>query len=1430
MDINIQNMVVDLRCPITLDWLEDPICVPCCGKAFSRSSLAQWVRSARTCPACSQTLVIDPMTMTKNTTIESLVTSARANTELRPASTLRHRWSAEYVPIQKGHQTGQLTLELHDSDFKVRNSLFIALVDKSGSMAGAPINQVKAALRHILGMSQNQSNVKTVLVVYDSTSQMIPFTKSAIDGIVGSGGTNFKGAFQSLQQVLALSICSDRPEDLLEPNNVGSVSVAFLTDGQSGGNRDALIRDFREILEDVWISKDRDITIHAIGFSSCCDKDLLEGLRTAGTLEGVFRYAEPSDGDDALCQKITGVYDICSKGSTKTLQVTRHGSTVATEVRIPINERGRGLVTLWCDQSSSSITINSECDQDVLVKVHLNESPILIDRALRKYAATRIDDLAAKLVQLNSGAVPSTDLRDLHCALLRQSIDDLRKWADPNDTERLAFLSNQVTEFSSGKTLNLGQLNDMKFSSLFTRPGPKAESGIKQVQAAVQAQAQCAIDTKPAFERPLKQYSRQNNNTGRNSLQCAIMDQVHDTPLDQPWAMVTDDLLHTDNNGNTALMLASYCGHSNIVKAILTDHADLDGQQTNNDGETAMTLAIKKRGFDKTISVLLDHGVSVPADRKKSLERYAIDNGYRRTAAIIANLGNDTLEMDLSMTEEYIKYIYQRAKVSTEFLRHKDSYLSTILSKGPTALLSLVEDLMLAGVVPTIEHVSEFCMPKKPDAPDTLEYLSLTKLLVKHNPRIIHDVDENGESLLYNAVKRGSLPHVEYFIEQGSKIDQPNKRLATPLHCACYRRYPCIIQSLLDHGADIAWENENGNIPIYEVCVRGPRKVIEQLISHDSPVEHVNRNGDTLVLIAARNGQAEVLECLLEYVSEEYAYQSAHIDDFNAVMAAAEAGHGNCIKVLKEYGMDLEVKTPVPDAKVLGGATALHIAAYYGRVSAIVELLRCGADPNSLSMYGQTPLHIAIIQGYVEAIKVLSDVSDHLVQDDAGNTPMAYCRDRKDIRDLLVNPGLDILMKLSCNGFSKEDTKEALSILRGHKGVFGSSQFVDIRDHNGVTPLLAATLHNNRELAEVLIELGASPNLKDRIGMYPLTWSKHNKNPRLTKLLIEAGAGAAEGTEGTINVDEQLGRLHDAATGTDVSSILFLGTRPGGYHKFEKSPIVQRMIDLQDSTGSSMLPLEYNTSASAIFGAGSGSGSDSGSDIGMEFKELHDSGLIWYAKAFTVAITANGGYLDPKETMAICMYCNNALVSSIINKSMRTQYYSSELVKNYSMLLYETLLKLPPYQGEVFLGIEQVDRTRYTVGQEFTWGQFVSTSTLWRVAMEATPSFTSKSRKGVCFAIKSKSGRLVNQYSQYAFDSEVLLLPYKKYRVYNWYHGDPIALGQPNIREHSFSVDIESSSAMTTSQMMHSDKALIIAVEEFFDDLVSCGSHSDLCN
>lgn len=104
---------------------------------------------------------------------------------------------------------------------------------------------------------------------------------------------------------------------------------------------------------------------------------------------------------------------------------------------------------------------------------------------------------------------------------------------------------------------------------------------------------------------------------------------------------------------------------------------------------------------------------------------------------------------------------------------------------------------------------------------------------------------------------------------------------------------------------------------------------------------------------------------------------------------------------------------------------------------------------------------------------------------------------------------------------------------------------------------------------------------------------------------------------------------------------------------------------------------------------------------------------------------------------------------------------------------------------------------------------FLSGSSLWSVAIEHVEDFATKKKQGSVLIIKSKTGRFVGQYSQFSYDAEVIFKPNTKFIVTAWYRGDVIALGQPNIREHTFGIkDVD------IDIMMNSNKSMIIELQE----------------
>lgn len=1461
---NIQN---DLTCPITGALFEDPISVPCCGKAFERPALLQWFDRNTICPLCSSNLSnFDVHNVAKNTTISSLVDSYKNGQTTLTKN--KHQWSATLTPVP-GTTINQLKISIDKSNFVTKPSLFIAVVDRSGSMAGSPWKQVETALIHIMGLSMTaglgNSSVKTVIVAYDSFAEIINTSgtqeqvNNTIKTMFNGGGTNFNAAFNKVKDVLENYTCSDDPSLLHNDNNVSSVTIAFLTDGQSGENRDELTRTFKEILENCWTGLGP-LSVHAIGFGRGCDKVLLEKLRTAGPTEGTFRYAEPSDDGDTLCHKFQSLFDVASKSCSVPVKLSLDGITTQRynaglqertqsgikfrsnnstdlDVHFPIDKFKNGVLKRWVltsnDVNFSTLTINSPLDKDLKLEVKVDTTIQVTDQ----WFSVLIDELAAELLNLSNKKSEHTPNNfDLYCGLILQRIEALlTSTQDSGSISRLEILAQQTENLRSGASVNTGRLSDLRFGSMF---GVMKPIDNKPQSTWIAPNANKPVDDKPRYVERRINYSRNNDSKNRNTLQEAIMDNEFNsitTPIQHYLDnSVLSDMKYTDLDGNNVLHLATFCGHSYLVEKILHKYPNLDLTVKNGDDETAMTLAIKKRGFWVTIETLLKAGATIPSERSKGLEQYAIDNGYPNTAKIISNVSEGSTDVNESMTSEYINFLYNNKTENSSLQgssspldqKEADKFLNVCLSKAALSeghanssiaqqdMLKLVKELLSKhNAQPAIDMLMRHCVPPKPDSPDVHKYLKLCRILLQNTPDLIRQVDEKGDSPLHKACEKGNLPHVRFFLQKGAELDKPNKLGNTPLWVSCAKHYPCIIAELINNGADVNYTNLKGNPPIYNLCQRGPLKIAEKLLSKGASLDYYNKNGDTPILLCCRNGQHEKLELFLNYVDPDFIDFKAKIDGFSAILAATEANKPECIKVLHEFEVDLETKTD-DDNQIIRGATSLHLAAYYGKTEATSMLLSLGADPNSVDVSGQTPLHVAVIQGHIPIIKLLRNNPKTIImqKDNYGSTPASYCRNRDDIRKVLVNPAIDVLMKLA-KGFDRKEEQSACDILIKHSNVIGcltSKQAVDLQGSDGSTPLMQAVIHSSFKVVATLMELGADPSIKNNYGMSSYDWAHWIKNPRIKKLLK---------VDDTDVNHEIIDRLEKASKlSNQDASILFLIKPKATLHVLSSSGIQSRMEEYVNcSSIYEQTSKKYNDTLLAIK---DGQNIDVGEMFDMynecasqrqltgEDRVRYNSEythLLWYAKVFTTNITASGNVLTPSQIFALALHTNNPELHKIINNQL---YKDDVIIKPYLKCLHNALDVLEPCDSEVFIGSDSVDRDMYQVGNKICWPNFMSGSTIWRVATENTKDFAGK-KQGTILLIKSKTGRFVFQYSQFAYDAEVIFKPNTKFEVSAWYRGSVIALGQANIREHTFGIKEDEKATY-----LNSNKSLIIELQE----------------
>jgi ankyrin repeat-rich membrane spanning protein len=205
---------------------------------------------------------------------------------------------------------------------------------------------------------------------------------------------------------------------------------------------------------------------------------------------------------------------------------------------------------------------------------------------------------------------------------------------------------------------------------------------------------------------------------------------------------------------------------------------------------------------------------------------------------------------------------------------------------------------------------------------------------------------------LWNAIERGDAVAVQQALGNGVNVNFVHEHEdSTPLLEACRRGYDEIVRILLDAGADARWKNKVGWSAFYEAC-RGERlSTVQLLLNHDKDLmELADNDGITPLIVAAHH--SDIVRFLLDRGANVYVTARNGI---TTLMKACQsfAADPEIVRMLIAAGVNVE-------ARNLFQRTALHLAAEYGRIEAMRELiLQHNANLFAVDRNGETPFDLA---------------------------------------------------------------------------------------------------------------------------------------------------------------------------------------------------------------------------------------------------------------------------------------------------------------------------------------------------------------------------------------------------------------------------------------------------------------------------------------
>ena len=472
-------------------------------------------------------------------------------------------------------------------------------------------------------------------------------------------------------------------------------------------------------------------------------------------------------------------------------------------------------------------------------------------------------------------------------------------------------------------------------------------------------------------------------------------------------------------NSLTSLHEAAFRGSVEVAQVLL-DHGANAKLETDH-GETVLHVVSRgeydsQEQGARTAQLLLERGVDVNARKKNSFTSLheAAFRGNIEVARVLLDHGaNAELETEAGETALHVvsrgKYDSQEQGVGIARLllergadvnaRRKDSLTSLheAAFKGRVEIVQVLFDHGADAKLETEPGVTALHMVSLGEYDSQEQGASTARLLLERGvdvnarkkdsltslheaafrgnvevARVLLDYDANanletdyGETALH-MVSRGKYDSKEQgaatarlLLECGVDVNARKNGGLTSLHEAAFNRKAEVTQVLLDHGANALLKTEGGETALHMASL-GKYDSDEQgtttarlLLECGVDVNARKNGGFTSLHEAAFRGEVDVTQFLLNHganakLATDHGETALHIVS-RGEYDSEEDGVG-IARLLLEHGVDVDVQT-----KTLN--TALHSAAFYGRLEITQILLSRGANPNTENEQGMTPLH-----------------------------------------------------------------------------------------------------------------------------------------------------------------------------------------------------------------------------------------------------------------------------------------------------------------------------------------------------------------------------------------------------------------------------------------------------------------------------------------
>uniref|UniRef100_A0A3P8W2Z6 Ankyrin 1 n=1 Tax=Cynoglossus semilaevis TaxID=244447 RepID=A0A3P8W2Z6_CYNSE len=361
---------------------------------------------------------------------------------------------------------------------------------------------------------------------------------------------------------------------------------------------------------------------------------------------------------------------------------------------------------------------------------------------------------------------------------------------------------------------------------------------------------------------------------------------------------------------------------------------------------------------------------------------------------------------------------------------------------------------------------------------------------------------------LHIAARNDDTRTAAVLLQNDPNPDVLSKTGFTPLHIAAHYENLNVAQLLLNRGANVNFTPKNGITPLHIASRRGNVIMVRLLLDRGAQIDAKTKDELTPLHCAARNGHVRIIEILLDH--------GAPIQNgFTPLHIACKKNHMRVMDLLLKQAASLEAVTE-------SGLTPLHVSSFMGHLTIVKSLMQKGASPNASNVKVETPLHMASRAGHYDVAEFLLENSapvDAKAKDD--QTPL-HCASRMGHKELVkllldhkANPNSTTTMTkvkgANPNAAGKVSFVVQQKKMEDHHTVFSQRYYCVLQ--NGYTALHIASKQNQVEVANSLLQYGASANAESLQGVTPLHLASQEGRPDMVSLLISKQANVNLGNK-----------------------------------------------------------------------------------------------------------------------------------------------------------------------------------------------------------------------------------------------------------------------------------------------------------------------------